>query len=78
MSGLKKQYLVMACTHCSRLLLATSDKKTRTCPYCGTRVKAEEAQVVARSESPKVARQFLQDAKARPEGRVSPRGDGRR
>jgi len=78
MSGLKKQYLVMACTQCRRLLLASSDRKTRTCPYCGKRVKAEEAEVVARSESPRVARQFLQDAKVRSQGRFSARRDAGR
>jgi DNA-directed RNA polymerase subunit RPC12/RpoP len=59
----KKQYLVVACTRCSRLLLAVSDKKTRTCPYCGQRVKLGEATVITRSENPKKARLVLQETK---------------
>jgi DNA-directed RNA polymerase subunit RPC12/RpoP len=62
-SKLKKQYLVVACTRCGRLLLAVSDKKTRTCPYCGHRVKLGEARVVTRSENPKKARLVLQETK---------------
>jgi len=58
-----KEYLVLACTNCGRLLLAVSDRKTRTCPYCGKRVRAEDAKVVTRSENPKEARRVLQEAK---------------
>jgi len=73
-----KQYLIIGCTVCGRLLLATSDKRTRTCPYCGKRVKTQEAQVMARSESPEVARRTLQDAKTRLQGKVPAKsGDGR-
>ena len=71
MIRVRKQYLVIACTNCSRLLLTTSDKKSRTCAYCGKRVKAEEARVEARSDNPKVARQFLQAAKTRSQSSVS-------
>ena len=60
----KKHYLVVACTRCGRLLLAASDKKTRSCPYCGRRVKIENARVIARSENAREARLVLQEAKA--------------
>ena len=70
MPRIRKQYLVIACTSCGRLLLTTSDRKTRTCVYCGKRVKAEEARVEARSENPKVARQFLQEAKTKAQSPV--------
>ncbi|MGA8905766.1 MAG: DUF1922 domain-containing protein [Candidatus Bathyarchaeia archaeon] len=59
----KKHYLVVACTRCSRLLLAVSDKRTRSCPYCGRRVNVEDARIIARSENPKKARLALQEAK---------------
>jgi len=58
-----RYYVVMACTNCSRLLLSTSDKKTRTCPYCGKRVRADDAKIIVRSESAKEARRVLQEAK---------------
>ena len=63
MSKPKKNYLVVACTNCGRLLLAVSDKKTRSCPYCGRRVKLKDARFIARSENPKEARQVLQETK---------------
>jgi len=74
MPRVKKQYLVIACTNCGRLLLAVSNQKSRTCPYCGKRVKSDEAQVAARSEDPKVARQFLQEAKNKSQTSISANG----
>jgi DNA-directed RNA polymerase subunit RPC12/RpoP len=59
----KKDYLVVACTDCGRLLLAVSDKKTRSCPYCGRRVNLKDARVITRSKNPKEARQVLQETK---------------
>ncbi len=64
MPNLKKHYLVVACTSCGRFLLAASDKRTRTCAYCGKRVKIEDARVIARSEDAREARLVLRDAKA--------------
>jgi DNA-directed RNA polymerase subunit RPC12/RpoP len=60
----KKHYLMVACTRCGRLLLAASDKKTRSCPYCGRRVKIENARLIARSENAREARLVLQEAKS--------------
>jgi len=71
MARLKKHYLVIACTNCKRLLLGTSDKKSRTCPYCGVRVKMENAQVIFESENSKEARVALRDAKTRLKSSVS-------
>ncbi len=59
----RKEYLVLACTNCGRYLLGVSDKVTRTCPYCGKRVRASDAKIVARSEDPREARRVLQEAK---------------
>jgi DNA-directed RNA polymerase subunit RPC12/RpoP len=60
---LKRHYLVVECSTCKRFLLAASDKKTRTCPYCGKRVLIEEARVAAQSESAEKARLALQELK---------------
>jgi DNA-directed RNA polymerase subunit RPC12/RpoP len=65
MPRLKKQYLVVPCANCKRLLLASSDKKTRTCPYCGERMKIGDAQIIFQSQNPSEAREALQDAKTR-------------
>ena len=59
----RKEYLVLACTNCGRYLLGVSDKVTRMCPYCGKRVRASDAKIVARSEDPREARRVLQEAK---------------
>lgn len=68
----KKQYLVVECTKCGRYLLAASNSKTRTCPYCGKRVSLEDARVAAKSEKPEEARAALQQLKQRrPTGRSS-------
>ena len=61
----KKHYLVVECSNCKRFLLAASDKKTRTCPYCGKRVKLEDARIAVTSESSEEARLALQELKLR-------------
>jgi DNA-directed RNA polymerase subunit RPC12/RpoP len=60
---LKKDYLVVECSTCKRFILAVSDKKTRTCPYCGKRVRLEDARVAAKSQSAPEARLALQKLK---------------
>jgi predicted RNA-binding Zn-ribbon protein involved in translation (DUF1610 family) len=61
----KRYYLVVECTSCARFLLATSNKRTRSCPYCGKRVTLEDAKVLARSEEAEEARLALQELKIR-------------
>jgi len=75
MPRFKKQYLVISCTKCKRILLATSDKKTRTCPYCGERVKMEDTQTLFQAENPEEARAALREARARSKSGV-PAGSG--
>ena len=65
MSSVKKHYLVVECMNCRRFLLAVSTNKTRTCPYCGKRLRLRDAKVVARSETAEEVRLVLQDLKAR-------------
>jgi len=59
----KKSYLVVECPNCKRLLLATSDKRTRTCVYCERRLIVEDARVMSRSEKAEEARLALQELK---------------
>lgn len=59
----KKHYLVVQCTNCSRFLLATSDQRSRSCPYCGKRLSLEDVKVLAKSESAEDARLVLQELK---------------
>ena len=65
MPRLKKVYLVISCTNCKRLLLATSDKKSRTCPYCGERVKMADTHVLFQSENRNESQEALREAKTR-------------
>jgi len=71
MSNVKKQYVVVECVHCNRFLLAMSTNETRTCPYCGKRLRLGDARVIARSKTAEEARLVLQDLKAR-EGQSNP------
>jgi len=59
----KRHYLVIQCSNCKRFLLAASDKKTRTCPYCEKRLVIGDARIVAHSESSEEARLILQELK---------------
>jgi uncharacterized Zn finger protein (UPF0148 family) len=59
----KRHYLVVECPYCKRFLLAASDRRTRSCPYCGKRVTLESAKVTARSEDAEEARAILQELK---------------
>jgi len=40
-------YAVVACGKCGGYLLAKTDQKTRTCPYCGSKILLEKAKKVA-------------------------------
>lgn len=73
-----KNYLVVACTNCGRLLLAASDKRTRSCAHCGRRVRIEDARVIARSETAREARLVLSEAKAQKRLAKSDTDSGRR
>jgi DNA-directed RNA polymerase subunit M/transcription elongation factor TFIIS len=59
---------VVECSNCKRFLLATSDKRTRTCAYCGKRMAIEDARIVARSEKAGEARLVLQELKIQERG----------
>jgi DNA-directed RNA polymerase subunit RPC12/RpoP len=43
--------MIIECSQCSGLLLATKDQKTRSCPYCGAKVNLQKAQRVATAEN---------------------------
>jgi len=63
MIGIKKYYVVVECTTCRRPFLAMSTNETRTCPYCGKRVRLKYVRVIARTETAEAARIALQDLK---------------
>ena len=43
--------IIIVCGRCGGLLLAKADQKTRTCPYCGSKVDTDRARKVASAEN---------------------------
>jgi DNA-directed RNA polymerase subunit RPC12/RpoP len=56
--------LIIVCNLCGRLFLAAATQKTRTCPYCGTRVDVRKAKKVASAKSAFEASEMLQKLKS--------------
>jgi DNA-directed RNA polymerase subunit RPC12/RpoP len=57
--------LIIVCSRCGGLLLATDGQKTRTCPYCGTRIDIRKAKKVASAKSAFEASEMLRKLKSR-------------
>ena len=56
---MKKNYLVIACAKCRALLLAQQGKKTRQCPYCGTKIILSRTEVLWITSDLEEARSIL-------------------
>jgi DNA-directed RNA polymerase subunit RPC12/RpoP len=57
--------LIIVCNRCGGLFLAADGQKTKTCPYCGTRVDVRRAKKVAAAKSAFEASEILRDIKSR-------------
>jgi DNA-directed RNA polymerase subunit RPC12/RpoP len=57
--------LIIVCSRCSGLFLAADGQKTRTCPYCGTRVDVRKAKKVASAKNAFEASEMLRNLKSR-------------
>jgi len=57
--------VIVVCSCCGGLLMAAVDQKTRTCPYCGSRVNVQKAIHVASAENAFKASEMLRDIKRR-------------
>jgi DNA-directed RNA polymerase subunit RPC12/RpoP len=57
--------LIIVCNRCGRLFMAADSQKTRTCPYCGTRVDVGKAKKVASAKNAFEASEMLRDMKSR-------------
>ena len=57
--------LIVTCNRCGGLFLAADSQKTKTCPYCGTRVDVRRAKKVASAKSAFEASEILRDIKSR-------------
>jgi len=56
---------IINCSCCSGLFLAQEDQKSRTCPYCGSRVELRRANKVASAEDAFEASEILRGLKAK-------------
>jgi DNA-directed RNA polymerase subunit RPC12/RpoP len=55
--------LIIVCNRCGGLFLAADNQKTRTCPYCGTRVDVRKAKHVASAKNAFEASEMLRKIK---------------
>lgn len=58
-------YLIVVCGGCGRLLVADAGKKSRRCPYCGTKVWLAKARHAGRAETAREASELVQHLKRR-------------
>lgn len=56
-------YAVVACSKCGGYTLASMDKKSRTCPYCGSKILLEKARKVAVAKTAMEASNMLRKIK---------------
>lgn len=56
-------YVIVVCGKCGGYLLARSDQKTRTCPYCNSKVLLEKAKKMASADNASNASTLLRKLK---------------
>ncbi|MEM3765514.1 MAG: DUF1922 domain-containing protein [Candidatus Bathyarchaeia archaeon] len=56
-------YAIVVCGECGGYLLAKSGQKSRTCPYCGSRILLEKAKKVVMAENADEASKILRRLK---------------
>lgn len=56
-------YIIVVCSECGGYLLAKSGQKSRTCPYCGSRILLGKAKKVASAENANEAAAILRRLK---------------
>jgi DNA-directed RNA polymerase subunit RPC12/RpoP len=57
--------LIIVCSKCGNFFLAKDGQKTRTCPYCGTRVDVRRAKKVASAKNAFLASEMLRKLKTK-------------
>ena len=62
-------FLIVVCGKCGGFLLARVEQKTRTCPYCGSKVTLDKAKKIASAgnayEASKILGKLKSDALAK-------------
>ncbi len=59
-----KQTIIIKCTKCGGLMMATKTQKTKICPYCGAHVNLEKAVKVAAAKDSFEASTILRKLKS--------------
>lgn len=62
-------YLIVVCRKCGGYLLAVEHQKTRTCPYCGSKVFLSISEKVASAETAEKASELLRKYKEKAAGK---------
>jgi DNA-directed RNA polymerase subunit RPC12/RpoP len=57
--------LILECTRCGGLLMAADGQRTRTCPYCGSRINIIRANKVAAAKNAFEASEILRELKSK-------------
>jgi len=57
------QTKIIECIKCGNLMLIADTQKSRACPYCGTRIEARRALVLAAAEDAFTASKVLRELK---------------
>ncbi|MEM2117911.1 MAG: DUF1922 domain-containing protein, partial [Candidatus Bathyarchaeia archaeon] len=58
-----ESFLIVVCGRCGGFLLAKAGQKTRTCPYCGSKVELKKAKRVASAKNAYEASAILRKIK---------------
>ncbi len=53
------KYLIVRCPKCGNVSAVMIGRKTKQCPYCGTRFEVYRAQILARARDGKEARELI-------------------
>jgi len=56
---------VISCSRCEGLFLVTDGQRTRTCPYCGSRVDTIKSRRIATAEDAFTASEMLREIKTK-------------
>jgi len=58
-------YLIINCPTCSKIIMANTANRTKTCPHCGAKVPLIGAKILARTEDVQEATTIIQHLKQR-------------
>ena len=58
-------YLIINCSSCGKIMMASTANKIRSCPHCGVKVPVHGAKVLARSITSLDAVEIIQQLKAK-------------